>query len=61
MVYNFQPLLEVQVQLVIYANISHVSRISGKVQICHAHSPNSHMKVNTEVTASRCLPCGFLK
>lgn len=56
MVDNFQPLLEVQVQLVIFANILHISRKSGKVQICHARSPNSHVKVNTEVSASYCFP-----
>lgn len=54
---NFQPLLKVQVQLVIFANIIHICRKNGKAQICYAHSPNSQMKVNTEVSASCCLPC----
>lgn len=43
------------VQLVMYANILHVIR-SEKVQISHAHSPNSQVKVNTEVTTSHHLP-----
>lgn len=44
------------VQLVMYANILNVIRRSEKVQISHAHSPNSQVKVNTEVTASHHLP-----
>lgn len=41
MIDNFQPLLKVQAQLVTFANVLHVSKESGKVQICHTHSPNS--------------------
>jgi len=58
MAYKFQPCLMTSqntMRLVIYANILCVTRKSEKVQIAHAHSPNSQVKVNAEVTDTRCL------